>query len=654
MSSHGSPDTALIDAALRMLGVRRFALSIHDSCFPSCPEEDVGRGSPYSRGGLEFLGFARSLGFNTIQLGPQGKTARSDPSPYNGCVFSKSILSLAGLTLADDPRLAGLVSARDLRRLLDRHRDDRPLAADRADHALAWEVTHELLDMIHARFRAADGAGRELAAAYDAYLAEQRSASVGWLERDGVYEVLARMSDVDDWRLWSEATAGLTPLDCRLYAPATGEEEACRRRIEQLLCDGGPVVDRFAFGQFLLALQHERLRGEARRLGVHLYGDMHIGYAHQDWWAWQSLFLPDYRLGAPPSRTNPAGQPWGYPVLDPRKVFTMGPRGERIPGVGLEFVWARAAKMLGDFDGMRIDHPQGLVCPWVYRADDPDPGRAVRQGARLFSAPDYPDHPGLRPFSIVRPDQLHPDPHYPRHDDLQVVDLDLEQIDRFAVLLDAVRAAAEAAGRSAGDIQCEVLSTWPAPLKAVMQQRGMGRFCVTQKADPRNPDDVYRPEKTAAGDWIMVGNHDTKPLWLVAEERKGSPWIEERAELLARRLVPQPERRAAFVQRIASNGNRFCEAMFAELFLGPAHNVSVFFADLFGEKQLYNQPGTVGDHNWRLRVPADYRTLYAERLACGEALNIPRVLALALEARADTLAPEAASLAARLRETTSW
>ena len=42
---------------------------------------------------------------------------------------------------------------------------------------------------------------------------------------------------------------------------------------------------------------------------------------------------------------------------------------------------SRAAKALDEYDGLRIDHPHGLVCPWVYRADDPDPYRAVRAGA---------------------------------------------------------------------------------------------------------------------------------------------------------------------------------------------------------------------------------------------------------------------------------
>ncbi len=651
MPTNEEQETALIDSALRLLGIRRFALAIHDASFPSTPEEDIGRGSPYSRGGLEFLRFARSLGFNAVQLGPQGRTTRNDPSPYDSCIFSKSILSLAALTLAEDNHLEGVVSPSDLNGLVSRAESGRrDMDSDRVDYAKAWDVSHGLLEIAHTRFRDIQRTASSLPAAFQRFCATQRSAPVDWFERDCVYEALARTSGINDWSLWGRQSGYLLALDQRLYCPKPGDEVACKRRITQVSETSEVTIERFAFGQFLLHMQHERMREEARNLGLLLYGDLHIGCSHQDWWAWRSLFLDNYRLGAPPSRTNPEGQPWGYPVLDPRRMGKTGPDGKVIPGPALDFIRARAGKLLAEFDGMRIDHPQGLVCPWVYRADALDPALAVRNGARLFSTPNRPDHPELRQFSLVGADQLNPDPDYPRYGDEHVRDLLPEQIERYAVVLDAVLESAKCAGRRSNDILCEVLSTWPTPLKAVMKQRGMGRFCITQKADPHNPNDVYRPENTSTNDWIMVGNHDTKPLWLVAAERRPSEWLRDRSLLLAHRLIPDLERRHEFAAQIVSDHHLFCEAMFAELFLGPAQNVSVFFADLLGEERLYNQPGTVGEHNWTLRVPGDYRAQYSRRLRRGGALNIGRALALALDARADILGSEARHLAQRLRK----
>ena len=338
MISHEKHDTQLVDAALRLLGIRRFAIAIHDSSFPSLPEEDIGRGSPYSQGGLGFLRFARSLGFNAVQLGPQGKTPRGDPSPYNSCIFSKSILSLAALTLAREGILREVVFAGDLDRLLSRcHRRQQQAHADRVDYAMACEMSQGLLESAHSRFHDLRDTTSDIAVAFRRFLADQKSASVDWLQRDCVYEALSRTSGVEDWRLWGRQGTQLLPLDQRLYCADSDEEETCGRRISEILGENEATIEQFAFGQFLLHVQHQRMREEARSLGVLLYGDMHIGCSHQDWWSWRSLFLPDYLLGAPPSRTNPEGQPWGYPVLDPRKTYSVGHCGQHRSGTCLGF-----------------------------------------------------------------------------------------------------------------------------------------------------------------------------------------------------------------------------------------------------------------------------------------------------------------------------
>ena len=75
-------------------------------------------------------------------------------------------------------------------------------------------------------------------------------------------------------------------------------------------------------------------------------------------------------------------------------------------------------------------------------------------------------------------------------------------------------------------------------------------------------------------------------------------------------------------------------AQFADLFASPARNVMVFFADLFGLREAYNVPGTVGPRNWSLRVPPAYTETYGERLRGDRALNLPLALGLALRARA--------------------
>ncbi|HET6146529.1 MAG TPA: 4-alpha-glucanotransferase [Polyangia bacterium] len=595
----------VIRDALDALEIERLAFAVHDASFPSVPAEDIGRGSPYGLGARTLLRLIGRLGFNVVQLGPQGDTPAADSSPYAGALLSKSPLSIALAALEESPDWAEL--AHGLRDPLVAARPAGP--SDRTEYGYAWKAARQALAALHARLRAAPA---RFAALADRF-ADYRRRRDPVLRADAEFEALAEAHGTDDWRRWS----GRPP----------GAVEAT-------------VVDRYLFGQFILDQQHQELRQRAASDGLALYADLQIGFSHRDLWSRGALFRADYLMGAPPSRTNPDGQPWGFPVLDPAQYFAARtPPGSPTPRLGpvLEFFATRIERALEDFDGLRIDHPHGLVCPWVYSAADPDPAAAVMRGARLFSSPDLPDHPALAALAITRPDQLARADGVSRYADDWVRTLDDDQIDRFGVLLDALMARVAAAGRSARDVVCEVLSTWPFPVRAVMQRHGLGRFCVTQKADLTRAADAYRTENASERDWIMVGTHDTPPIWRLGAAWHGTPAGGARAAYLAERLSPAPELRPALARWLAADARHLCQAMFADLFTGRARRVSVFFADLFGRHEIYNRPGTVDPANWTLRLPGDFAEDFHRRLADGSACNVPLALALALNARGPAL-----------------
>jgi 4-alpha-glucanotransferase len=354
-------------------------------------------------------------------------------------------------------------------------------------------------------------------------------------------------------------------------------------------------------------------------------------------------------MGAPPSRTNPAGQPWGYPVLDPRRYF----EGDAL-GPALRLVAARTGAMLRDYDGLRVDHPHGLVCPWVYRvgphgptgpAGERDPYLAVQSGARLFESPCLSDHPWLADLAIARIDQL--DLQQPRHADNWVVELDDDQVRRYGAQLDVVLAAAAAHGRAAGDVLCEVLSTQPYPLQRVLQSHGLGRFRVTQKADLINPNDVYRSENAAPADWVMLGNHDTPPIWRLADSWRGTPMASAQAGYLRGRLgsrgVDDP-----LAARLVGDPVALVHAKFADLLVCPAEQVMLFMSDLFGLREVYNRPGEVDPDNWTLRLRPGCDDRYWSAAARGEVLDLGWALAIALRSRGPDCAHQHAALIARL------
>lgn len=516
-------------------------------------------------GGRAFLRFAAALGFQALQLGPQGETTPYDPSPYNATLFSRSTVSVSAGRLVEEGLLPGEALAAAIA-----SRPDGALL--RASHAYAHPAMARLL-------------------------------AAAWQEHRGDRELQGRIRQfVTRHGEWIERAA----------PPGTGREE----------------IEAYRFGQLLAHEQHDAFRAEARGLGLRLSGDLQIGIPQRDLATYRSLLLSTLAMGAPPSRTNPEGQAWGYGVLDPDLYGTPA-----APGAALELVRARARKLLREFDGIRVDHPHGLIDPWVYPASDPDPARAVQRGARLFSSP---EHGELSRWAIPRPEQI--DAGEPAHADGRVRELTPAQVERYAILFDALVDAAREAGSGVDELIPEVLSTQPYPVRRVLERHGLGRFRVTQKAAMHDPGDVYRAENARREDWIMVGTHDTEPIWRAAERWVGTGVAPARAAYLAGRLVSDERERPQWAERTAASPLALARAELANLFAGPAANVMIFFPDLLGLREVYNRPGTVSAENWSLRVPPDFAAQYPRAAREGRALHLPAALATAIRARGKSFA----------------
>jgi len=612
---------------LEQLGVRRLLLAIHDVSFPSDPDEDLGRGSPATKAAARLMAYAKELGFTGLQLGPQGQTSRDNPSPYDAMIFSRSLSTIgveAYRGLVDDETITGALFVESA--VAHVHAFDASHALVAAAHAAIFtdEQRAELaaFQQQHARWLAGDALYTTLAtthggAAHRDWPSEERDvwAEHSPLDRYAASKLVSVVAALDEMVTPSAATSAATlreKLVAQLDALKLGEPEACARAAE--LADHHAVaIERYAFGQLLAHREHARVRTIAAELGLALYGDLAVGYADADAWAYSTAFLRGYRMGAPPSRTNPMGQPWGYPVLDPDQAH----------GRSGALVAARADKAFAEYGGLRIDHPHGIICPWVYKTETGDDGQAVRDGARLFESPDLPDHPDLVKFARVLAEQL--DRSLPRYADGWVKKLEDFQVTAYARTLEMLVTAARDHARSAEDLSCEVLSTMPRPLGAVLAKYGLGRWRVAQKANLDDAGDVYRMENAQPNDWVMLGNHDTAPIFALIKM-----WSPTQREAWARHLavrlaLPDPTK--------LEHDGFVANAMLAELLASRAENVSIFFADLFGYEQRFNVPGVIDNTaNWSLRLPPDFDRLHRERLERGAALDLHLACELALNA----------------------
>ncbi|MCG6860975.1 MAG: 4-alpha-glucanotransferase [Chromatiaceae bacterium] len=594
--------------ALQALGVKRFLLAIHDASFPSDPDEDIGWGAPGTVAAARLLAFVARFGFTGIQLGPKGQTTKDNPSPYDGTVFSRSVLSIPLATFRTG-LLAGTVSTQSLARAAETTSGTTSPA--RADHARAHATMRRLLEEAFTALESA--ARREVQDKLTAFQTENAQ----WVERDALYHAIAESRGGVNFRRW--------PRDGDLFARGA-EDPAANERLSALRAQHRGAIDRYVLGQMLAHDAHTRFRETARRNGLSIFADMQAGLSQVDTWAWRSILLDGYAMGAPPSRTTPQGQPWGYAVLDPKQLFQTEASGRVSPGPALRFLALRFEKILREYDGVRVDHPHALVCPWVYRTDIADPEEAVRRGARLYESPDLPDHPALAQYAIARPSQI--DRRLSRHADDWVMWLDSEQVDRYAVAMDLLVETVQRHGRAVDAIACEVLSTMPRPLGLVLDRSGIGRFRIVQKAELDDRGDVYRADNARPADWVMLGTHDTPSIWAVVQgmtSKQRAQWAEHLGRVLR---LPDTARTA-----ILFDPGLLANAMLAEVFASRAENIMMFFTDLFGLNERYNMPGAVSPDNWTLRLPSSFEQLYEKRLARGTAIDLPLALAMALGAR---------------------
>jgi len=594
-----------VNDAKSKLGVGRLILQIQDASFPADLQWDIGRGSPYSLVSERFFEFAARLGFDAVQLGPQGMTSRGNPSPYDSTLFSRNPMNLSLGRLVQQGRIDRNMPER-LRVQLSAPTCGRPTHASLFD--AYQQVVAEILKT---------AAERDRASAL-AFLA----ANEAWLLPDALYLALSREHGSEWWPDWGRTSQGA--LDRSLFDPPPGQEKTAGERLRQLREQYEGLIMDYALIQQLLHLEHAALRRRLGALNLALYGDLQVGLSPRDTWARQHLLMNHYRMGAPPSRTNPEGQPWGYPVLDPRHYGTPAN-----PGPVLRFVQARVDKLLEEYDGIRVDHPHGWIDPWVYRENASDAFHDVQKGARLFSTPDDSEYPPLNTYAIARSEQI--DRARPRYSDERVTSLDEEQVTRYAILMDALVKKVSAGGRARRPLACEVLSTMPYPVRRTFERYGLGRFRVVQKIRLDDPADVYRVENAKDEDWIMLGTHDTAPVWDLARrwclDGAGQSW----AEYLARMLTPA-ELHGRTATAIAHDPGELVHSLFAAMLASKASQVLVFFADLFGLKERYNEPGVISEDNWRLRVPADFESFYENRRRLGLALDIGRSMSLALRA----------------------
>ena len=612
-------DTKLVSEALKVLGKDNLALIIHGSSFPSKQGEDTGFGTFNSEAGHELIDYAHGI-FNALQLGPAGKTKSDDASPYTGTIFSGNPLFI-DLKQLTEKKWDNILSQETFEKVVANNPRQNQ---GRTAYDYIQKAQIEALKEAWKNFKEIHGGlfGSPLKKEFEKF----KKDNALWLDNDSLYEALSIENGSDFWYSWKNET------DKKLMNPKSEEEKkAYAARIDEIKKNYEDEIEFYKFCQFVLEQQNEETKKFALSKGIKMIADRQVAFSDRDAWAYQSLFLDGWYLGCPPDYFSKDGQAWGFPVMDPDKMFNAnGSLGEG--GILMKNLYKKMFKE--NPGGVRIDHIVGLIDPWVYKAGKkPMP----EQGAgRLYSSP---EHPELSRYAIARNEDL--DWTLESDKEKRVKTLSEEQIKLYGRLIEKiVIAAAKECGMDKNAIVCEDLGTLTNPVDAVMKKYELQGMRLTQFVVPEKPEHPYRCKNITEHVWNMVGTHDNLPISMWAESMINTHEGYLHAKNLVEDLFAEADNKDDIIVRLTQDKDYLKFVKLTEIFASKARNVQIFFTDFFQINDVYNRPGTSGDQNWSLRLPNNYQELTP--------IDLQALLKAAIIARGKEFASKHASLIEKL------
>lgn len=606
-----------IKKALTALGKKNFVFIMHNGSFPAAAGENTGFGTINSDGGKEFINYAAGL-FDAIQMGPAGKTKKSDSSPYTGTIFSNNplFIDLKQLTTS---KWHKILSEATFNEIVENNPNK---GKNRTSYSYITIKQSQAMMEAYKNFVKLND--KQLNKEFNKYKLENDS----WLDKDSLYEAFSLENGSDYWPIWKNKQ------DKNIFNPKSNEEKIeFAKRIDEISKKYAQEIDEYKFEQFILYKQNLETRKLAESKNIKMIADRQVAFSDRDCWAYQSLFLEGWCLGCPPDYFSKDGQAWGFPVVNPEKLFNSdGSLGDA--GILMKNLYK---KMFHENPGgVRIDHIVGLIDPWVYKkGKKPMP----EQGAgRLYSSP---EHEELKKYAIAKLEDL--DPTLTSDKEKRVKTLTEEQIKLYGRFIEKiVIAAAKEEGLTKDSIVCEDLGTLTNPVAAVMKDYDLLGMKLTQFTVPTEEDDPYRCKNITPRSWAMIGTHDNQPVTVWANSLIHTHEGYLHVKNLVDDLFSEEQDKDSIIVKMTNDADFLKETKLVELFVCKAENIQIFFTDFFNMNETYNVPGTSGDKNWSLRLPDNYKEM--------QTINLPLLLKKAIIARGKEFANKNQKLIEELDE----
>lgn len=580
---------SLLNDAKDVLNIKDTSAIVFDFNVPSEKGKNTAIGTTFSNSMQKFIGFVKDMtGITSVQLGPQGKIAHNNKSPYSGTnyAFGEHIIDLEKLTSQE---YASILSTEDVKQADENYQSDKIAREYKTDYDYVigdgntQGIQETLLQKAYSNFNSALNANETKAVKLNQEFTEFKAKNEKWLQKENMFTALSEHYGTQDISQWSEA-------DKKLYSKSTAEDIR-KNRISEVETTYADLIDFESFKQFLAVKQQHESRIELNAQNIDIYGDCLIGFSQSEMWGNIDCFRENLYYGGPDpncSETNNI-QTWGLPALDYTKLGECDDDGDlsKLGEVG-KFLYDKYSTFFERYDGLRMDAAWQFVTPFIYQA--------VNGNYEEFKLPEI----NFTIFNIMKTAAK------------DVLGDKFDEQNPDNIMLELV-------GMSAGKGREMTLNTYPHLYTTAYAEYDESPAKFLEKG--------YKQGKFYAG----VGCHDNDSLVNMAKDIQKRELhltgMKRDYGLDTSNLAFESERYQTQNQEQKTQED-FRTAKFSEIFTSEKQ----FFTlpDMFGMSERINISGKVSDDNWAVRIPNDYERFYFSQLANGFGLNMPKVLANAI------------------------
>lgn len=623
-----------IRAAKTLLGITNLTLILHQSSFP-VKDNDLFIGSHINKAAVDLNRFAKTHGFDSIQLGPPGLTKLS---PYESSINSKNYL-YTDMEKLTTKQYAGILNKDDIKNIVD-HVDikhDYEKNSDQTNFKKAFYVFDKLYDKAYTNMIKKadenDPAALKLKKDFEKFKKEEDF----WLEPDAIYQHFKKKFRMDDENFfeWPDINKNLMVYK---NDPSSPYHDEAKLYIKNINAKHGKELDLYKFKQYILDRQEREFIKENPEKRQYI-SDAIIGFSMMDYWSNQEAFLKGYRVGTPyGGEGKPLGhstmgnnQTWDIPVLDPKKLFIKDEQGEIVDlGPAGKLLRKKFANLLDTYQNIRIDHVIGLIDPWIYNKNNVERkvGRFPNEGFEVREHVIETTAHGTNISKMGKKNAYGPDCGWEEWARLKVNE-DIENMpvvdpdeDYPKIIEKILKPLFEEKGAKMEDMVWESLG------------------CDTPKFqeinnDTKNGGKNPLPEITSAYEWqlqhrqadprhknntVILGCHDHPPFMQVCDEafyksKNCKNGVYEDGYIFGN-LYPEVTdgERAKLMEQAATWDARLRVKSKYEEMLRFGQKIQFTFMDFFGLDKTYNHSGSQNNENWKLRLKKNYKKEFYERL----------------------------------------